>query len=172
MKKNIPNDNASFTRGILSAVFLDPEATAIKICSTGENLIDGLPEALTDVCQVDPESPMFQDLMKLTTLDAIEEDSIENTKIEIGNWQKFVAWEKGIAEIKPEPTIEQLDAHWSLKNLIKNVTEDFTKEDLFALKLDVFATDVVTNSEDREKRSAIRKAKTPLEILVCYNAML
>jgi hypothetical protein len=161
------NENKTFPRGILSALFLDPEATAIVITHYNEQ-----EEPLTDVCQVDPESPMFQDLMKLTTLEAIEEDSIENTKIEIANWQKFDAWEKSITEIEPEPTIEQLDTHWSLKNLIKNVTENFTKEDLFALKLDVFATDVVTNSEDRAKRSAIRKAKTPLEILVCYNDML
>ena len=161
------NENKPFPRGILSALFLDPEATAIVITHYNEQ-----EEPLTDVCQVDPESPMFQDLMKLTTLEAIEEDSIENTKIEIANWQKFEAWEKSITEIESEPTIEQLDTHWSLKNLIKNVTENFTKEDLFALKLDVFATDVVTNSEDRAKRSAIRKAKTPLEILVCYNAML
>ena len=161
------NENKTFPRGILSALFLDPEATAIVITHYNEQ-----EEPLTDVCQVDPESPMFQDLMKLTTLEAIEEDSIENTKIEIANWQKFDAWEKSITEIESEPTIEQLDTHWSLKNLIKNVTVDFTKEDLFALKLDVFATDVVTNSEDRAKRSAIRKAKTPLEILVCYNDML
>ena len=211
MENNPPNDNTSFPKGILSAVFLDPEATAIKITSS----TDGK-QAQTDVCQVDPESPMFQDLMKLTTLETIEEDSIENTKLEIANWKRFDEWEKHEGEIEKwkkgewkrteafvkknkeeaeafvnkheeewakaktseqraalaEPTIAQLDAHWSLKKLIKNVTEDFTKEDLFTLKLDVFATDVVTNSEDRVKRSAIRKANTPLEILVCYNAML
>jgi hypothetical protein len=90
----------------------------------------------------------------------------------------FNSWEKGVTEsieestIATESTIEQLDVHWNLKNLLKNITEDFTKEDLFALKLDVFATEAVTKSDDRVKRSAIRKAKTPLEILVCYNDML
>jgi hypothetical protein len=166
-------DNTTFPRGILSAIFLDPEATAVKITSYNENN-----ESITDVCQVDPDSPMFQDLMKLTTLEAIEEDSVENTKLEIDNWKLFNSWEKGVTEsieestIATESTIEQLDVHWNLKNLLKNITEDFTKEDLFALKLDVFATEAVTKSDDRVKRSAIRKAKTPLEILVCYNDML
>jgi hypothetical protein len=168
------NENKTFPRGILSALFLDPEATAIVITHYNEQ-----EEPLTDVCQVDPESPMYQDLIKLTTLEAIEEDTIENTKVEVAQWQKFEAWEKGVADsLEPtistatESTIEQLDVKWNLKNLLKNITEDFTKEDLFALKLDVFATEAVTNSDDKVKRSAIRKATTPLEILVCYNDML
>ena len=45
------------------------------------------------------------------------------------------------------------------------------KEDLFKLKLKIFERDEVKDSDDGTK-AEIRKAKTPLEVLVAYKKIL
>jgi len=166
-------DNASFPRGIIEALFIDEAATAIRISHYNKDVGEEDRELIQDVVQVDPESPMYQDLMKLTTLEEIDEDTIEHTKNRINEWQKFEAFQKSLTE---EPSIEvpiKIDeTDWQLDKLLDTVTTDFTKEDLFALKLQVFESDIVKNSKDREKRSSIRKAKTPLEVLSHYHDVL
>lgn len=166
-------DNASFPRGIIEALFIDEAATAVRIAHYNQDLGHPDRELIQDVVQVDPESPMFQDLMKLTTLEEIDEDTIEHTKNRINEWKQFEAFQNSLTE---EPSIEvpiEVDeSDWRLDKLLDTVTTNFTKEDLFALKLQVFESDVVKNSKDRETRSLIRKAKTPLEVLVHYQQML
>jgi hypothetical protein len=111
--------------------------------------------------------------MKLTNLEEIDEDTIEHTKNRIDEWQKFEAFRKSLTEeptIQPPIKIDESD--WRLDNILDTLTTNFTKEDLFALKLQVFESDVVKNSKDRETRSLIRKAKTPLEVLGHYQLML
>jgi hypothetical protein len=160
-------DNASFPRGIIEAHFIDEEATAIRISSNNE---DG--EILQDVVQVDPQSPMYQDLMKLTTLEKIDEDTIEDTKQRIEEWKQYEAFRESLtADPAPTPIIVD-ESDWRLDTLLDTLTTNFTKEDLFALKLKVFETEIVTNSKDREIRSSIRKAKTPLDVLSHYHTML
>ena len=159
--------NPSFPRGIIEAHFIDEEATAIRISSNNE-----FGEILQDVVQVDPQSPMYQDLMKLTTLEKIDEDTIEDTKQRVEEWKHYEAFrESVIGSPTPVPIVVDESA-WRLDNLLDTLTTNFTKEDLFALKLQVFETEVVTNSKDREKRSLIRKAENPLDALVHYHAML
>ena len=47
-----------------------------------------------------------------------------------------------------------------------------TTEDLFKFKLDIFEQEVVQNSEDRELRSKIRKAKSICEVCAAYQTLL
>ena len=42
------------------------------------------------------------------------------------------------------------------------------KEELFKLKLKIFERDVVRNSEAKTKKTALRKAKSPLEVISIY----
>lgn len=166
-------DNASFPRGIIEALFIDEAATAVRISHYNKDVGEEGRELIQDVVQVDPESPMFQDLMKLTTLEEIDEDTIEHTKNRINEWQQFEAFQKSLSEEPTiQPPIEIDESDWRLDNILDTLTTDFTKEDLFALKLQVFESDVVKNSKDRETRSLIRKAKTPLDVLVHYQQML
>ena len=52
-------------------------------------------------------------------------------------------------------------------NLIKTIIDDEANEDhLFALKLALFEVEKITNSENTELKSAIRKAKTKPEVLL------
>ena len=161
-------NNESFPRGIIVAHFIDEEATAIRISSNNE---DG--EILQDVVQVDPQSPMYQDLMKLTTLEKIDEDTIEDTKLRVEEWKHYEAFRESLTgDPTPAPILFVDDTAWGLDNLLDTVTTNFTKEDLFTLKLQIFESEVVKNSKDRETRSLIRKAKTPLEVLSHYHSML
>ena len=75
-------DNVSFPRGIIEAVFIDEEATGIRVTFQND---EGT--TLQEVCTVDPSIPMFQNLMKLTTLEEIDEDTIEHTKNRIEEWK-------------------------------------------------------------------------------------
>ena len=86
-------NNESFPRGIIVAHFIDEEATAIRISSNNE---DG--EILQDVVQVDPQSPMYQDLMKLTTLEKIDEDTIEDTKQRIEEWKQYESFRESLTD--------------------------------------------------------------------------
>ena len=47
-----------------------------------------------------------------------------------------------------------------------------TTEDLFKFKLDIFEQEVVQNSENRELRSKIRKAKSICEVCAAYQQLL
>ena len=47
-----------------------------------------------------------------------------------------------------------------------------TTEDLFKFKLDIFEQEVVQNSENRELRSKIRKAKSICEVCAAYQTLL
>ena len=47
-----------------------------------------------------------------------------------------------------------------------------TTEDLFKFKLDIFEQEVVQNSENRELRSKIRKAKSICEVCASYQQLL
>ena len=168
-------DNASFPRGIIEALFIDEAATAVRISHYNKDVGEEDRELIQDVVQVDPQSPMYQDLMKLTTLEEIDEDTIEHTKNRIDEWKQFEAFQKSLTEepsIEVEVPIKIDESDWKLDNLLDTVTTNFTKEDLFALKLQVFETEVVKNSKDRETRSLIRKAKTPLKVVSHYQQML
>ena len=46
------------------------------------------------------------------------------------------------------------------------------KEQLFKLKLKVFEQDVVTKSKSKTKKTALRKAETPLQVLSAYQSFL
>ncbi len=165
MKNNETSE--SFPRGIIEAHFIDEEATAIRVSSNNE---DG--EILQDVVQVDPQSPMYQDLMKLTTLEKIDEDTIEDTKLRVEEWKHYEAFRESLTgDPTPAPILVD-DTAWGLDNLLDTVTTNFTKEDLFTLKLQIFESELVKNSKDRDLRSLIRKASTPLEVLSHYYKML
>ena len=160
-------DNASFPRGIIEAIFIDEEATSVRITFQNDEK-----ETVQEVCTVDPSIPMFQDLMKLTTLEEIDEDTIEHTKNRIEEWKQFEAFRDSLTgDPAPAPIIVD-DTAWGLDNLLDTITTNFTKEDLFTLKLQIFESEVVKNSKDRETRSLIRKASTPLEVLSHYYTML
>lgn len=164
--KNETNEN--FPRGILEALFIDEDATAIKITSLGEDK-----KWKTDVCQVDPLSPMFNDLMKHTTLDDIEIDTIENTKLRVEEQNRFEAFEGVNRSDEESYNIGYEEGVLQVSPIrLSHLTENFNLEDLFKLKLEIFETDIIKNKTTREQRSLIRKAENPLQLIGLYYNIL
>ena len=65
----------------------------------------------------------------------------------------------------------------SFENLLTNLSvfdpdNNEHKEQLFKLKLKVFEQEVVTKSKAKTKKAAVRKAKTPLQVLSAYQSFL
>lgn len=90
-----------------------------------------------------------------------------------------------------DPEEQRLFEEWKLSNekgewedksnFIQNNAEprsvwellsEASTEDLFKFKLDIFEQEVVQNSEDRELRSKIRKAKSICEVCAAYQTLL
>ena len=71
----------------------------------------------------------------------------------------------------------QQPAHHSYEHLLTNLSEfdpdnEQHKEQLFKLKLKVFEQGVVTKSKAKTKKTAVRKAETPLQVLSAYQSFL
>ena len=80
----------------------------------------------------------------------------------------FEEWKQGQFDEEGENTnFDQVNPKsvWELLS-------EATTEDLFKFKLDIFEQEVVQNSEDRELRSKIRKAKSICEVCAAYQTLL
>ena len=80
----------------------------------------------------------------------------------------FEEWKQGRFDEEGENTnFDQVNPKsvWELLS-------EATTEDLFKFKLDIFEQEVVQNSEDRELRSKIRKAKSICEVCAAYQTLL
>jgi hypothetical protein len=114
---------------------------------------------------------MFIDLMKLTNLEDIEKDTIENTKLRVDEQTRFESFERSDEEtynLGYEAGLVEGKTPIRLSYL----TENFNLEDLFKLKLEIFETDIIKNKTTREQRSSIRKAENPLRLIGLYYTIL
>ena len=73
----------------------------------------------------------------------------------------------GSREQPEEDQTEELST--ALLGAVLNLTKDNDAEGLFKLKLDVFETKEMTDNNDKELKSAIRKANTALKVLALYH---
>ncbi len=73
----------------------------------------------------------------------------------------------GSREQPEEDQTEELST--ALLGSVLNLTKDNDAEGLFKLKLDVFETKEMTENNDKELKSAIRKANTALKVLALYH---
>ena len=81
--------------------------------------------------------------------------------------REFDEWKAG----KTEQVIETNFTEPERKS-VWEVMSGATTEDLFKFKLDIFEQEVVQNSENRELRSKIRKAKSICEVCAAYQQLL
>lgn len=73
----------------------------------------------------------------------------------------------GSREKLEEDQTEELST--AILGAVLNLTKDNDAEGLFKLKLDVFETDEMTKSDDKQLKSDIRKANTALKVLALYH---
>lgn len=115
-------------------------------------------------------------LLKLTDLDTMHEFTYKRIKQEERYFKEFavrVGREQGllidpVAYYDAETQSSKVDTKfysYGLKLFFEDFDEATQKEDLFIVKLAAFELDLVKESDDREMKSKIRKAKNPIEIL-------
>ena len=89
----------------------------------------------------------------------------------------FEEWKNGKSEDESTKTIDPVETNFdtvseSEPRSVWELLSQATTEDLFKFKLDIFEQEVVQNSEDRELRGKIRKAKSICEVCAAYQNLL
>ena len=122
---------------------------------------------------VDETNAKFKNLLKIYTLDQIEEDTEEYGKREQEN---IIAFHKRLIENGQASTTNNVEDNGARVNedLIEfvckyNEKQDEHSESLFELKLAIFDMEEIAESSDDTLKESIRVAKTPYE-LICVLA--
>ena len=107
----------------------------------------------------DPTQTVYKNLLELITVKQIEENTAEVLKARA---EDLAALDQPVTE---KVYIEKTD----YDSLIK---QELKEEDLFKLKMLVFETQVMIDSNDRTLKSKIRKSKDPLEVISLYHSAI
>src|SRR5210317_495819 len=143
----------------LNAYFIDNERQNIEILTTSEDKKSVVPT----IIPYDTKHPYFVALSKFCNIDQLHENTHNKKKNE-----KEIFENKVIEIAKRDGLISdnsKIDSNF-FPTLVKSIFEDTENADhLFALKLALFETDTVMNSEDNEEKSKLRKSKNKLEVI-------
>ncbi len=142
----------------IDAYFIDEERQNIEILQTTEDKKG----VFSSIIPFDEEHSEFQTLKSVVTVDGLHERTYIKKK------EERKLFEEQLLRIakKDGMVIDELKTN-NFPKLIKDIIEDEANEDhLFALKLALFEVEKITNSENTELKSAIRKAKTKPEVLL------
>ena len=145
----------------IDAYFIDEDRQNIEILQTAEDKKSVFPV----VIPFDEEHGQFKILKTVISVDDLHERTYVKKK------EERKLFEEQLLRIakKDGMVIDEVKNN-NFPVLIKTIIEDPANEDhLFALKLALFEIEKITNSENTELKSAIRKAKTKPEVLL--NAM-
>ena len=144
----------------IGAYFIDNERKNIEILTTSPDKKSVQPTIIPYI----EDHNTFKELMKVITIDDLHENTYNKIKKEkqiFENQVMSIAKRDGL--IFDE---KKLDTKF-YPSLVKAIFNDDKNEDhLFALKLALFEVEKITNSENTELKSAIRKAKTKPEVLL------
>jgi len=145
----------------ITAYFVDNERTQITILSTDEETGK---KVIETTIEYDMEHPWCQALFKIIDLDGLHETTYLKLQNERKNFEELalqLAKKEGLI-------VETNKADSKFFNMmidsIFNYKED-DKESMFALKIALFELDFIKDSKDKEKKAAIRKAQTPIDVL-------
>ena len=129
---------------------------------------------------VDENSVKFKKLLEIYTLDQIEEATVEYGKLmqkRITDFHQQLI-DSGQVSSQEKPLSLNDPDHfdtWSgmLFDFVFRFDPERDEEALFNLKLSVFETDEIYDSEDSELKESIRTAKSPLELVnIIFNSGL
>ncbi len=165
------------------AEFVNNDRTVVKIYwknpeghSNSDVELDHFTINLEDKTSDGKEHPYITKLFELTTLDEMHENTWSRVKNEQKMWREFaikLAKDEGliidpVAYYDSDTQSSKLDTKFfgqTLQLIFDNFDEEKQKEDLFIVKLAAFELDMVKSSSDRERKTKLRKAKTPFEVL-------
>jgi len=143
----------------ITANFIDNERKNIEVLLKSDDGTAVNPYIL----EYDIDNPICQELLKICSLDQLHENTYTKKQEER---KAYISQVKEIAQ--KEGLIDQIIEEVNPKFI--SLMMDFLLSDkkehidrLFNFKIYLFEQDIVKNCKDQNKKTAIRKAKTPLE---------
>jgi len=151
---------AIFSGKIIEAYFANSENNTVEV-----NYEDGK-RAINHYLPVDYNNQDFKDLVSEYSTDKIAQATIARNRRYAQQLSDIVdAGIKSKTDLKQRVSVEDF-----VKSILNFDPDDAQcKEILFTTKVEIFETAKVKGSSNKEKKSALRSAKTPLELLVAYN---
>lgn len=151
---------AIFSGKIIEAYFANSENDAVEI------IYEDGKRAINHFLPVDYNNPDFKDLIEEYDTDKIAEATISRNRRYAQQLSDMVdAGIKTKTDLKQRVSVE--DFVKSILNFDPNDPQ--CKEMLFTTKVEIFETQKVKSSTDKAKKSKLRSAQTPLELLVAYS---
>lgn len=151
---------AIFSGKIIEAYFANSENDAVEV------IYEEGKRAINHYLPVDYNNQDFKDLVEEYSTDKIAEATIARNRRYAQQLSDIVdAGIKSKTDLKQRVSVEDF-----VKSILNFDPDDAQcKEMLFTLKVEIFETQKVKQSTDKEKKSNLRSAQTPLELLVAYN---
>jgi hypothetical protein len=153
---------AIFNGKIIEAYFANSENNAVEVIyKDGE-------QAINHYLAVDFNNQDFKDLIKEYSTDKISEATIARNR----NYAKQISdlVDTGIkvkTDVKEKVSVED----FVKKILYFDPADSESKEILFTIKIEIFETDKLKKSTNKEYKKKLRSAKTPIELLAIYNEL-
>ena len=147
----------------ITAHFIDNERKNIEVILKDEEETKVYPYIL----EYNPDNPICKELLKVCSLDELHENTWEKKKVERKDFEsmvKRVAQKDGLLK----KIIESVDSEFMtlmMDFLLSGKQEHIDR--LFNFKIFLFEQDIVKHAEEN-KKTAIRKSKTPLEALKIF----
>lgn len=146
---------------LINAYFYNSERDQVLV-----NYIDENDKQLEYTVPVDPDHPLFQQVLQTFSMD----DLHENTWVYIK--EKSLAFETTVMQIAKRNG-QIYDVGTANPKLYKEIARivslpfdpEADKELLFVMKLEIFDLEVIKNCKDRALKSELRKAETPIDVL-------
>ncbi len=151
---------AIFSGKIIEAYFANSDNDAVEVIYK-----DGK-RAISHYLPVDYNNRDFKDLIDEFSTDKIAESTMARNKRYAQQLSDMVdAGIKTKTDVKQRVSVEDF-----VKCILNYDPEDAQcKEMLFTIKVEIFETQKIKGSTDKDKKSKLREAKTPLELLSAYN---
>ena len=124
--------------------------------------------AFNDVSIIDRETARYQTAVEDTT----EAFTAFRASFDPILEREFIEWKEAKKQGEVSTNFETPEEPESSPRSVWELLSEATTEDLFKFKLDIFEQEVVQNSENRELRSKIRKAKSICEVCAAYQQLL
>jgi len=151
---------AIFSGKIIEAYFANSENNTVEV------IYEEGKRAINHYLPVDYNNQDFKDLVSEYSTDKIAQATIARNRRYAQQLSDIVdAGIKSKTDLKQRVSVEDF-----VKSILNFDPDDAQcKEILFTTKVEIFETAKVKGSANKEKKSALRSAKTPLELLVAYN---
>ena len=152
------------TDNFITAHFIDNERKNIEVLLKSDDGTAVNPHIL----EYDIDNPNCQELLKFISLDQLHENTYtkkqEERKVFVSQVKRIAQKEGLIKHIIEEVNPKFIEL--MMEFLLSNKKEHIDR--LFNFKIYLFEQDIVKNCKDSSKKTAIRKAKAPLEALKIF----